>query len=118
MSSTEEAGYVAIPQEEWATHPLLRRLKSGSDMDSDAAFFFTGTSETDTAALQLVVVQFRIPGREWEDAVSAVGAVFPGRKWATATAGWYRPDRAYISTEEYAATEYRALVPIRLNTTP
>jgi hypothetical protein len=111
MSSPDEAGYVVIPGDEWATHPWLSLLESGSDLDGDAAFFVTGTSATDTAALRLVVIQYRIPGREWQDATPADGAVFPSRSWAKATAGWYRPDRAYLSPAEYEATEYRALVP-------
>lgn len=100
-------GYEVLPQDRWASHPWLSLLQSGSDQESDSAVFWADLNSGQIESLAQIVVQHRKTDGDWEDAIVCEGAVFPGRDWAIASWGWYRPIQLFQNFE----FEMRALIP-------
>lgn len=107
---TAHDSLLEIPSSEWADHPLLGGLESGSDLDGDGAWFVTWeNSPIPMAAMAAIRVEERADQDPWTPAARADGSSFPSRDWAIAAVGWYRPIWSFMSPEK--AFETRALVP-------
>lgn len=112
---TPDTTLVEVPATQWAEHPLLGALESGSDLDGDGAWFVTWKdSPLPLAAVAAIRVEERVDGGPWTPAARADGSSFPSRDWAIATVGWYRPIWSFMSPDQVVET--RALMPASWDT--
>jgi hypothetical protein len=102
--------YDVISQVDWEAHHWLSRLESGSDLEGDSALVWFTDSEA-AERLAEIRLQFRSNHFDWEDALSASGATFPGYGWQQASVGWFRPVWAHLNPERFEGLEWRALIP-------
>lgn len=84
-------GRDVIPQADWERHPWLSRLKCGSDLDGDAAFFVPETEPAVAAMLEGVQLQYSYDGNRWESVEPVNTGSFPSESWARAAWAWYWP---------------------------
>ena len=76
-----------IPSSEWNNHPILSRLYSKSDFDGDSAYTIDDPLGLDREFLLTLTLQYREPGKDWEDAPFDMSATFlDGSRIA-----WYHP---------------------------
>lgn len=106
---------IVIPQDAWAEHPWLSRLKLASDLDGDAAFFVPETEPEVAAMLEGVKLQYSYDGISWESVEPENTGSFPSEKWARAAWAWYWPFSEHplmaVYPGHHSTIEWRAVLP-------
>lgn len=104
-SASEEPieGYDIVKQAQWPSHPLLRELTHGSDLDTDSYIILAGASADVLAAFEHVVMQSRVPGGPWKVEEPDRDGYFP-------TCGFSQL-HWYDDLHWCPGLQYRALVP-------
>lgn len=89
LTIEEPVGFLVVPQAEWANHPWLCTLNSGSDTEGDSAYFWSDLNDAEFASFSSIVFQVSEDGQSWRPAISAAGSFFPSRDWARAQIGLF-----------------------------
>ncbi len=72
---------------EWSNHPILSKLYSKSDLDGDSAYTIDYPSDVERQFLLNLTLQYREPGKDWEDASFDLSATFLD----ASRMAWYHP---------------------------
>ncbi len=115
MTQPGGENYIIVEEDSWNQYHVMRKLRNGSDIDGDSAYFWTPDDGYTPEELRSIRFEWCRPGVEWQSCthIGARGAhFFPAHNWAKGVAGAFRSPLSFGLP--YHDARYRVLLPKHL----